>query len=75
MIAEIRRFLQERGYLEVETPMLQDVAGGAAAKPFETSHNALDMPLTLRIAPELCLKTPDGGRLRENCRTQPQLPQ
>ena len=56
MIAEIRRFLQERGYLEVETPMLQDVAGGAAAKPFETYHNALDMPLTLRIAPELFLK-------------------
>lgn len=56
MIAEIRCFLQERGYLEVETPMLQDVAGGAAAKPFETYHNALDMPLTLRIAPELFLK-------------------
>ncbi len=66
MIAEIRRFLQERGYLEVETPMLQDVAGGAAAKPFETYHNALDMPLTLRIAPELFPQTPDGGRLHEN---------
>ena len=56
MIAEIRRFLQDRGFLEVETPMLQDVAGGAAARPFETHHNALGMPLTLRIAPELFLK-------------------
>jgi lysyl-tRNA synthetase class 2 len=56
MIAEIRSFFQQRGYLEVETPMLQDVAGGAAARPFETHHNALGMPLTLRIAPELFLK-------------------
>ena len=56
MIAEIRRFLQDRGFLEVETPMLQDIAGGAAARPFETYHNALGMPLTLRIAPELFLK-------------------
>ena len=56
MLAEIRRFLQDRGFLEVETPMLQDVAGGAAARPFETYHNALGMPLTLRIAPELFLK-------------------
>lgn len=56
MVAEIRRFLQDRGFLEVETPMLHDVAGGAAARPFETHHNALGMPLTLRIAPELFLK-------------------
>lgn len=56
MIAEIRSFLHERGYLEVETPMLQSVAGGAAARPFETYHNALGMDLTLRIAPELFLK-------------------
>jgi lysyl-tRNA synthetase class 2 len=56
MIAEIRRYLQERQFLEVETPMMQDVAGGAAARPFETYHNALNMPLYLRIAPELYLK-------------------
>lgn len=56
IVAEIRNFLHDRGYLEVETPMLHDVAGGAAARPFETHHNALDMPLTMRIAPELHLK-------------------
>ncbi|MFM2241986.1 MAG: lysine--tRNA ligase [Verrucomicrobiota bacterium] len=56
MVAEIRNFFHARNYLEVETPMLQSVAGGAAARPFETHHNALGMPLTLRIAPELFLK-------------------
>ncbi|MEQ1843830.1 MAG: amino acid--tRNA ligase-related protein, partial [Verrucomicrobiales bacterium] len=56
MVAEVRRYLQERGFLEVETPMLQDVPGGAAAQPFETHHNALGMDMFLRIAPELYLK-------------------
>ena len=56
IIAHMRRYLMEEGFLEVETPMLQTVAGGAAAKPFVTHHNALDMELYLRIAPELFLK-------------------
>ena len=58
VLASIRRFMEhpDRGYLEVETPMMQPVAGGALARPFVTHHNAQDMELYLRIAPELYLK-------------------
>ncbi len=52
----MRQFFNDRGYLEVETPVLQPIPGGAAARPFITHHNALDIPLYMRIANELYLK-------------------
>lgn len=65
LIARMRRFLDEQGFIEVETPMLQTQAGGAAARPFLTHMNALDMDLSLRIAPELYLKRLLVGGMRK----------
>jgi lysyl-tRNA synthetase class 2 len=56
IVRDVRRFLDGRGFVEVETPMMHTVIGGAAARPFDTHHNALDLDLHLRIAPELYLK-------------------
>lgn len=56
IISEIRKFMEKEGFLEVETPILQPIYGGASAKPFKTHHNALDIDFYLRIAPELYLK-------------------
>ena len=65
IIAAIRAFMSARGYLEVETPMMQPIAGGALARPFTTHHNTLDMDLYLRIAPELYLKRLTVGGLEK----------
>ena len=65
IVAAIREFMTARGYLEVETPMMQPLAGGALARPFVTHHNTLDMDLYLRVAPELYLKRLTVGGLEK----------
>ena len=75
IIREIRRFMDDLGYIEVETPIMQPVAGGATARPFVTHHNALDMHLYLRIALELYLKRLLVGGFEKVYRDQPGVPQ
>jgi hypothetical protein len=65
MISAIRRFLEDKDFLEVETPMMHVIAGGTIARPFITHHIALDMPLYMRIAPELFLKRLAIGGISE----------
>ena len=71
----IRRFLDEKGFMEVETPMMHSLVSGAAAKPFETHHNALDLDLYMRIAPELFLKRLVVGGFEQVYEIRAELPE
>ena len=73
-VKELRRILEDHGYIEVETPMLTPMATGAAARPFRTHHNALDIDLYARIAPELYLKRLLVGGFEKVFEPQSQLP-
>jgi len=68
IIQELRKFFDARGYVEVETPMMHPIPGGAAARPFTTHHNTLDIDLYLRIAPEALSKEADGRGIRPRVR-------
>ena len=74
-LASMRQTFTDEGFVEVETPILQSLAGGAIARPFVTHSNALDIDLSLRIAPELFLKRLVVGRLRTCLRDRAQFPQ
>jgi lysyl-tRNA synthetase class 2 len=71
----IREYFHEQGFMEVETPMMQVIPGGATARPFITHHNALDQDMYLRVAPELFLKRLTVGGFEKVFRAQSQLPQ
>ena len=75
IIQSMRRYLDSFGYLEVETPTLHSIAGGASARPFNTHHNTLDMQLHMRIAIELHLKRLIVGGTGESIRNRPSIPQ
>lgn len=71
----VRRFLDERGYMEVETPVLNTISGGASARPFITHHNTLDIDMYMRIATELPLKRLIVGGMERVYEIGPDLPQ
>ncbi len=75
MISAVRAWMDEHDYLEVETPILQPIYGGAAARPFTTHHNQLKQDLYLRISFELYLKRADGRHVRPRLRNRARLPQ
>ena len=74
IVAKIREYMMNDGFMEVETPMMHPIPGGAAARPFITHHNALDIDIYMRIAPELYLKTLNRWRYGTRIRNEPLFP-
>ena len=74
IVAKIREYMMRDGFMEVETPMMHAIPGGAAARPFITHHNALDIDIYMRIAPELYLKRLIVGGMEPRIRNEPLFP-